>query len=106
MGFARIRPERRRRLLLALTALTVLFPLLGGWLIRPRIESNPLVFVLFWGACLLGVITILVLAVIDLRLSRREIRERRREIDGELVRLVEEAEKAARREVDGAPDER
>ena len=87
----------RRWLLFGFTLLTVLLVFVGAFLIGPQLEKKPLFFTCFWAACFFCAILVLFIAVIDMRLVRKEIREKQIQLDAELAEIVSDAEKAAER---------
>ena len=68
----------------------------GALFISPQLESNVFLFGGFWLACFLGAILVLVVALFDMRMVRKEMKERQLELDAELAQIVADAEEAVR----------
>ncbi|MDF1815345.1 MAG: hypothetical protein P1V20_24300 [Verrucomicrobiales bacterium] len=81
----------RRRLLFVVTLITIILVLTGTVVIAPFLEKNLQWFVVFWGVCFLSAMSVIVIALLDMRMIRKEHRKRQTELDAELADIFEEA---------------
>ena len=84
----------RRGLLGFFTVAALLFVAVGSLFMDRLFESRPIMFVLFWGACLLCVCLIFVLAVLDLRDVRKQYRKNQQDLDEQMGQIIAEAREA------------
>ncbi|MDF1751168.1 MAG: hypothetical protein P1U89_00175 [Verrucomicrobiales bacterium] len=87
--------KSRRLLLLVVTLTTIISVLYGAVNFGVGFQGSPLSFVIYWATCFVGAMLLIVLAFIDMRLIRKEHRQRQTELDAELAKIVSDAEKLA-----------
>ena len=86
----------RRNLLFGLTLLTLVLVFIGAVTLGETLMGMPLAFTVFWLACFILVVLILLLAFYDLRRVRREHAKRLRDLDKELAATAAEARRLMR----------
>jgi hypothetical protein len=89
---------------LGLFFLALAFGLLiwGHTVLRTKLETDPKLFVIYWGACFLFVFAAIVTALLDIRATRRRAHEEQQHL---LKRTIDEIERE-RREHEADGDER
>jgi len=81
----------RRNLLFGLTLLTLFLVFGGVVVLGDGLMNEPVAFVVFWGICFLLVGLLLMLALLDIMIIRREHRVRVRDLERELAEAAVEA---------------
>jgi hypothetical protein len=89
-------PVGRRNLLFGLTLLTLVLVFIGAVPLGGTLMKAPLAFAIFWLACFILAVLVLVLAFYDLMRVRREHARRIRDLDKELAAAAEEARRLMR----------
>ena len=89
------RRKVRRGILLGWTLFTLCLVIGGVSLLNPLLNRSPFWFTLFWTACFVCAVLVLVLALVDMRMIRKEHRGRHLELDAELAKIVSDAEAMA-----------
>ena len=84
-------PVWRRNLLFGLTLLTLILVFVGAVPLGGTLTKAPLAFAIYWLACFILAVMVLVLAFYDLMRVRREHARRVRDLDKELAAAAEEA---------------
>ena len=97
------RRKVRRGLLFAWTLFTLGLVLVGAAFLNPQLARSPFGFTLFWTSCFVCAVLVLVLALIDVRMIRKEHRDRQVELESELARIVSDAEALVQQEEEGNP---
>ena len=96
----------RRNLLFGLTLLTLFLVFGGVVVLGDGLMNEPVAFAVFWGICFVLVGLLLMLALLDIMIIRREHQGKVRDLERELAeaaieaRVLAETEKAAAAETD------
>lgn len=85
----------RRNLLFGLTLFTLLVVFGGAFSLAAWLNDRPMLFASYWLACFLLVIVLLVLALYDLMMVRREHRREMRRLDQRLSDAMEDLRERA-----------
>ena len=85
----------RRNLLFVLTLLTLVMVFLGAVPLTGLLGESPFRFALYWIACFFLVGFVLILAIYDLIMIRKEHRERMKQLEKELSEAAEAARQLA-----------
>ena len=81
LGILRNRKTRRKFILL-FTLLTIIFPIIGTFLIDEYLEENPILFFIYWTFSIVLVLPMILFALYDMLACRVEIiNEERRELE-------------------------
>lgn len=99
MGLVVLRHRKwRRNILFGLTLLTLFLVFGGVVVLGDGLMNEPVGFVVFWGICFILVGLVLMLALLDIMIIRREHRGQVRELERELSDAAEEARELAEAE--------
>ena len=89
----------RRNLIFGVTALTLFLVFGGVVILGDRLMNRPVAFIFFWIICFVLVALVLMLAILDLMIIRREHRGRMRDLEKQLADAAVEARELAAEEL-------